>query len=443
MSGSDGILDAHRDAEADALAKPQGRLGVPCPAYGGRSLPNLSATLLSASGVEGGPGPPLVPPLDQELDPFQGRRSEGPVVQFLIDGLGWSGFTRWARHARFGRGRRWGAAARPITSVFPTTTTAALASLSTGVPPGRHGLIGYRQFLPRYGVVADMLKMSPLGIATPDLLVGPAWRPEHISGSPTLFRRGLDACALTRDRFQGTGLTRLLYDGAEFVGYATGTDFAHELLRLLERDHPPTIFAYWDELDTIQHLKGTEPGLPELELDRLVHLLEYVADRLPPAKRAATTLLVSGDHGQVPASLASRIEIEQEPAIADELLHPLAGDRRAGFFAARPGRTPALREALERRLPEGSRVIPMEDAVDAGLFGPAPYHPEIRERLGDLLALVPSPSSLTYLLPGMAKPSRFLVGAHGGLEPNELIVPLIAAPLESFRTEGAERIPQR
>jgi hypothetical protein len=115
-----------------------------------------------------------------------------------------------------------------------------------------------------------------------------------------------------------------------------------------------------------------------------------------------------------------------------EISRPLAGDRRAGFLSARPGRIDALRAALQAVLPAGSRVIDMVVARDGGLFGPPPFHPELTERLGDLLVLVPSPAGLTYLMPGASPPSRHLDGAHGGLEPDELVVPLVAGPLEAF-----------
>ncbi|MCI4358399.1 MAG: alkaline phosphatase family protein [Thermoplasmata archaeon] len=423
--------------DAARLSEPRGPLGVPIPSYEGRSLPNLAATILAAGGGGAGEDPPVVPPLDPSIDPFIRGRFEGTIVQFVIDGLGWYDFDRWTGHRPAGRGALWRRSAHPITSVFPSTTTAALLSLSTATPPGRHGLLGYRQYLPRFGMVADMLKFSPTGMEERDLLVGPDWEPGHLSGAPTLFRRGVDSAALTRDRFQGTGFSRLLYDGARFVGYATATDLAHELLQLLERHPPRFVSVYWDELDTIQHLKGPHPGLIDLEIERTAQLIEYVADHLPPGLAQRTMLLLTGDHGQVPAEPSAGIAVDAIPAVAAELARPLAGDRRAGFFSARSGRIAPLRAALLDALPDGSRVIPMTDAVDAGLFGPPPFHPEIHERLGDLLALVPSPGSLSYRLPGMGKPKRFLYGAHGGLEAAELVVPLVAGPLAAFGAASA------
>jgi hypothetical protein len=413
------------------------------PAYDGRSIVNVAVTVHRAAGGDRSGVPPLAPPLSRGLDPFDGRRAEGPVVLLLVDGLGFGPLTHWAGSGSM-RGQRWSALAHPITTVFPSTTTAALTSMSTGTPPGRHGLVGYRQYLPKFGVVADLLKMSPVGSPHRDQLIGPGWSPKDLSGAPTLFRRGLSATALTREVFRGTGFTRLLYDGAAFQGFGTGTDLADELAKILDRPRAPrAVFGYWDELDTIQHLKGPNERLIDLELERFALLLEHVAAAVRPARARRTTVIITGDHGQVPASTASRLRVDLWPEVVREMARPLAGDRRAGFFAARPGRIGALKVALRRRLPAGSKIVEMDAACRAGLFGPPPFHPELPERLGDLLALVPSPAGLTYFPPGAATDGRHLFGAHGGMETAELVVPLVVGRLAEFAPAAAPRGRQR
>lgn len=375
----------------------------------------------------------LAPPLAPSLDPFDGRRPTGPVVVLLVDGFGWAELDAWSRQRTTGLAARWRAAASPITTVFPSTTTSALLSLSTATPPGRHGFVGYRQFLPRFGVVADMLRMSAAAAPGRDTLVGPAWSPADVSGAPTIFRRGLRATALTREGFRASGFTRVLYDAAEFVGYGTATDMARSLGGILGRSRPPpVVFVYWDELDTIQHLHGPDPRWIALELDQLARLLAHVIAGLGPARRARSWLFVTGDHGQVATAPRARIEVDRLPDVLAEMARPIAGDRRGTFFAARPGRQAALERALRRHLPRGSRILSVGRAVRGGLFGPPPHHPELVDRLGDLLVLVPSPAALTYQVPGAAPPSRILLGGHGGLEPAELVVPLVSGPLERF-----------
>jgi type I phosphodiesterase/nucleotide pyrophosphatase len=409
--------------------------GLPVPRYDGHSLPNLAVSLHRAARAKTTGRPSLAPPLEEAIDPFLGGPS-GPMLVFLVDGFGWKGFTDWCQSAGTA-GLAWGRAAVPITTVFPSTTTAALVSLSTGVPPGRHGLVGYRQYLPRYGVVADMLNMSPLGGSARDVLIGPGWTPSMLSGAPTLFRRGLRTTVLSRDVFAGSGLTRLLYDGAEFVGYATASHLVHQLTGILSRPRPPSaVFLYWAELDTVQHLVGPDPRWFGMEVERIVDLLERTARALPRRRARSVRVAITGDHGQVPAALQKRIRVDEEPSLLREIDRPLAGDRRAGFFSARAGRAAALERALRRRLAPRTPVLRREAVLRAGLFGPPPFHPEIRERIGDVVAFPRSPECFTYRIPGAAHPKRFLPGAHGGLEADELLVPLISGTLAEL-TESA------
>ncbi|MCI4320915.1 MAG: alkaline phosphatase family protein [Thermoplasmata archaeon] len=418
--------------------------GLPKPRYDGRSIVNLAVSVQQSIGrASKGSDSPLALPLTEDLDPFHGRRARGTVVVVLVDALGWTGFRHWCEGAGEA-GRVWGQNASPITTVFPSTTTAALVSLSTGVPPGRHGVVGYRQYLPRYGVVGDMLNMTPVGVGSRDSLIGPGWRPSDITGAPTLFRRGLNATVLSRDIFEGTGFTRLLYDGAEFVGYATAVHLVQQLVAILKRPRPPpAVFVYWPDLDTIQHLAGTDPRWFDMELDRLVHLIERTAAELPRNLVERITVAVTGDHGQVLADPALTVAVDEEPSLVQKMVRPLAGDRRAGFFAARPGRQAALRKALVRRLLPKTPVLDRQATLDAGLFGPPPFHPEIDERIGDVIALPRSPQCLTYRVPGAALPKRFLIGAHGGLEADELIVPLIQGSLAELGSVRSRLTPSK
>jgi Type I phosphodiesterase / nucleotide pyrophosphatase len=437
---------AGNDAEVRTLTTPVTRQGLPRPAYDGRSVANLLPTIARALGYSFSAGPALAPPLASDLDPFEGRRPEGTVVVLQVDGCGWYPFAGWSRPATDPLIAAWGKMARPITSVFPTTTVSALTSLSSGVPPGRHGLLGPLQYLPRFNLTADILRMSRSDRPGLEELVGPGWSPSDVSGVPSVFRRGVQGVALTRRRFDHTGFNRVLYDGAEFVGYSTASDLAHLLGELLRRSHPPPlVMVYWDELDTVHHLRGPSTELFEFEANRIAHLVAHVAERADVERQRSTHLFVTADHGQVPVDPARQIRVDLIPEIADEMARPLAGDRRAGYLTARWGRLEALTSALRRNLPPETRILPMADAVAAGLYGPPPYHPELVERLGDLLVLVPIPYGL--LTPRLRVESRTpeFLGSHSGLEPEELLVPLVSGPLSAFRRpdRGESRPGQR
>lgn len=426
------------DRQIEDLIASRGPLGVPLPAYGGRSVPNVAASLVRALGRE--PAEGTLPPLADEVDPFQGRRAEGPVLLVVVDGLG---FDRLADLAERGSApaRAWLAHTRPITTVFPSTTTVALTSLSTASAPARHGLVGHRAYLPRFGAVVELLHMSPLGVAAEEALVGPAWTPELVSGAPTVFRAsGVPAVAISRDRFDGHGFTRLLYDGAAYLPYATLSDFAGRLVETLAADSPPPLtLAYWDELDALEHLRGPGSGAVALELEQLGALLTFVARELGPRRARALTVLVTADHGLVPSDPERQLAVDREPAIEALLARPPSGDRRAALLRARPGQADRLAEEVVARLPAGARALDAGRALREGLFGPPPFHPELEERIGDLVVLIPSPGGITYTMPGRAGARRPMLGAHGGLEPAELVVPLVAGSLEDLTLAvGAE-----
>lgn len=425
--------------EGAALLEPDPRLGIPRPAYDGRSIANLAVTLWSHLATDRRSGPPPLPPLVSEVDPLGGEPAEGPVVVLLVDGLGWTALRASAAREPDGVASHWLPRSRPITSVFPTTTTIALTSLSTGAAPAQHGVVGHRVYLPRYGTVVEVLRMSPLGVNAPEALVGPGWSPSLVSGVESIFRRGVPAAAVSKERFEGTGFTRLLYDGAEYLGYSTGSDLALALVDVLSRPEPPRlVFAYRDELDLVQHARSPRPELVDLELERVGSIVAFVARHLDPARARKTRLLLTGDHGQVPMRADHLLVVDAAPELLGHLSRPPSGDRRATYFSARPGHVPALRDALEARIPREAHLIDIPTATDAGLFGPPPFHPELAERLGDLLLLMPSPGGVQYTVPGSRQPPHGMLGAHGGVEPAELLVPLVAGTLPDL-APGARR----
>ncbi|MDZ7734066.1 MAG: alkaline phosphatase family protein [Acidimicrobiia bacterium] len=67
-------------------------------------------------------------------------RDADQVVLLVVDGLGWDQL-----QDRLDRLPHLGAmAGSPISTVVPSTTATAMTSLTTGLPPGEHGVIGYR-----------------------------------------------------------------------------------------------------------------------------------------------------------------------------------------------------------------------------------------------------------------------------------------------------------
>ncbi len=73
----------------------------------------------------------------------------------MLDGLGWEQLQDAPRpDAHVSRAMTGG----PITTVAPSTTATALTSITTGLPPGEHGVVGYR--IDVHGEVLNVLRWT-------------------------------------------------------------------------------------------------------------------------------------------------------------------------------------------------------------------------------------------------------------------------------------------
>lgn len=137
------------------------------PRYDGRSLLNLPASICAMFGasLDG-----LAPALDAAVLPPTLLDGVRDVLLLVVDGLG-----RWqldgviddrevptlaALAARAASGDQRVSLAT-ITSVFPSATMPALATLNTAVPPAQHGLIGWTVFLEELGEVVELARWGP------------------------------------------------------------------------------------------------------------------------------------------------------------------------------------------------------------------------------------------------------------------------------------------
>ncbi len=82
-----------------------------------------------------------------------------------------------------------------------------------------------------------------------------------------------------------------------------------------------------------------------------------------------------------------------------------------------------MRAAWQETLGDAFWVLPQEDAVAAGFYGPV-VEPFVRERLGDLLALARTDHVVvdSRVLPPVV---MSMIGMHGGLSRAEIDVPLV------------------
>ena len=130
------------------------------PDYDGGGLLNVAATVLALCGARGPADPPPLRGVDQAL--LDGVRT---ILLVLCDGLGSNQLRRLAASgdlpflARIlDRAARHEAAQLvDATTIFPSTTAAAITTLQTARTPQEHGNIAYFLWLEEFAMVAQML----------------------------------------------------------------------------------------------------------------------------------------------------------------------------------------------------------------------------------------------------------------------------------------------
>lgn len=334
------------------------------------------------------------------------------AVVVLVDGLGAANLRQRAGHARHLAGAM--AKRDVIQTVVPTTTAAALASLTTGAPPGSHGLVGYRTLDHAHDRLVNQLNGWDAGM-----------RPETWQPLPTIFEaasaEGVDAVVIGAPRYADSGFTRAVLRGARYVSGTTMADRFDAALDVLDGGAAALVYLYVPELDQAAHAHGWES-------DRWLGLLEQLDAETASFERRmprGTGLLVTADHGVIDVPAHRHVFIDAKPELVDGVRH-VGGEPRFLQLYFDDALDTASRERLVERWrdAESARawVLTRREAIDAGLFGEVA--PEVEPRIGDLL--VAARSGIAYYDRRAAdRQAEAMIGQHGSLSDEEARVPLI------------------
>ncbi len=356
------------------------------PDYAGACVCNVAPTLLD---------PPEVWP-----SWFPARVAEADrVLLVVLDGLGWDQLQERTALAPMLSGMDGG----PILTVAPSTTSTAMTSITTGLTPGQHGVVGYRVAVE--GAVLNVLRWSTSGRDARGRIP-----PEKFQSVPAF--EGQRPPAVTRADFRPSGFTAAHLDGVRFHGYRVSSGLVVEAAQLL-RAGEPFVYAYYEGIDKVAH----EYGLGE-HFDAEVAYVDRLVGDLAAAVPAGTAVVVTCDHGQV---VVGDHVVALDRDVFDQLSFQ-SGEGRFRWLHARPGRGDALLEAVRQHHGEQGWVLSREQLIDDGWLGPE-VSDTARGRLGDV-ALV-AKGDLAFFDRDDTGPFE-LVSRHGSVTPAEMRVPLLA-----------------
>ncbi|MYJ15994.1 MAG: alkaline phosphatase family protein [Acidimicrobiia bacterium] len=283
---------------------------------------------------------------------------------------------------------------------FPTTTTVGLSSICTGLTPLRHGVIGYRQWMPDLQKVVSLLRWTDLSgrhvrYDTASFLPAPnLW--ERLSG------RQVRGMAVQPAAFFDTPLTRMLYRGAEMRGYASPSEV--DPAYLFTRSKRTLAMVYHHALDVAAHEAGQLSDSYRLAMAGANRLWGRLAGRLP----SDTVMVGTSEHGHCDIPQEGKFILKK----TDTEGLRWWGDSRALMLSGPSHRIEALAEKT------GSRMIAPEALRT--LLGRGRPHPDLEARMPDALLLA---RDGTGIFPRGMDAKK--TGHHGGLTPVEAQIPML------------------
>lgn len=302
-----------------------------------------------------------------------------------------------------------------VTSVYPSTTTAALTTYYAGKPPYETGWIAWSQYFKEYGRSLDMLShkesylkedISKARMNVFDKIVNYTPIFEQIeNASPNV--RAFEVMPKYSDRRSRRTVT------------ADDIDEIMENIEVLcELPGENFIMAYSDKPDGLLHKFGTDSDEAKeyvLESEKKVKdLVQKISDD--------TLIIISADHGH--KNIEKAYSLLEYPEIMECLYMPMALESRTVTFWVKDEMKKEFEDRFNSIFKDEFWLMTKEEFLEKHFLGYGDKHPKIDEFLGNYIALSISNSIITietFLAEG--KPVK--KSTHCGLTEDEMEVPVI------------------
>jgi hypothetical protein len=270
-------------------------------------------------------------------------------------------------------------------------------------------MVGYTLRVPQTGEILNALTWES------DLVA------RAFQAKPTFFERavaeGVAVSSVALERFKGSGLTEAALRGADFVGHGHEQPEDERISLVVEaarRGRRSIVYAYERDLDHCGHVYGCES---QLWLDHLTRI-DASCERLREALPDDVALVITSDHGMVDVPTAQQIVAEDWPDLMAGV-SALAGEGRFRQVYVDDDLPRNVAARWRDRLGARAWVRTRDEAIDEGWFGPV--DDDLRDRYGHVLvAMRERYAVMTRQFPR----EQQLVGMHGSLTPDEMVIPL-------------------
>ena len=331
------------------------------------------------------------------------------IVFLILDGMGEHILTKVSPDGFFKKNEL-----EKVTSVYPSTTTAALTTYYAGKPPYETGWIAWSQYFKEYGRAVDMLshmesyKHESLKDANQDVF-------KTVVNYETVFEQIEKASKVKAYEIMPTYSDRR---SKRTIKADSIDEIIENIEMLVENPNEKFIMAYSDNPDGLLHKYGTDSVEVSQYIIDTEKKIQSMCDKLPND----TIVIISADHGH--KNIKKIYNILDYPDLQECFIMPPSLESRCLTFWIKAD----MKEEFERRFNEKFNkefwLMPKEEFLNKNLLGFGKKHRKIDDFLGDYIAVSISDSIIsleTYLANG--KPIK--KSTHCGMTMDEMEVPVI------------------
>ncbi len=413
------------------------------PLYNGYSLVNVPNTVIKILNKNSdAPGPILDNAIMKNIETSSIKK----VIMILIDGLGYEMFLDSYRNSEFFSRFVEDGMVTPLTSGFPSTTTASITTVNTGLTPQEHALPEWTLYFREIDKI-----IKPMPMVTIDEKREPLRKiienPKILYGGDTIYQKmnnaGIASYAIQSSYIAGSTYNKLLNDGGTIIPYTTNSDMAIKVRKTVQAAKSGYIYGYLDSVDYTTHVYGPKTEESSSEITNIGSILQKdLIERTDRATAEETLVMITADHGHARVDPEKIIYLEEDKKLAGFYELGLSGKPicpsgflRDVFFHIKENKLEEAKNYLLEKLGGKAMVLETKKAFEEGMFGIGVPNNKFFDRVGNLIA-VPlqdyqiwhSKEWYDYIRGN--KPHMF--GMHGGLSKDEILIPLLTARMSDI-----------
>jgi predicted AlkP superfamily pyrophosphatase or phosphodiesterase len=208
---------------------------------------------------------------------------------------------------------------------------------------------------------------------------------------------------------------------SKILPYETLNGFFMQIKKAIKSSNKKKyIYAYWPELDSLNHKYGVGHKKSEKHFKEINKKLRNFIRSLKGTK---TLLIITSDHGFINNPIKKIIKLEDHPLMKECLTLPLCGEGRVAYCYVHPEKSKQFEDYIKNNLNKYCYIFKSQELINKNYFGLKKPNPKLFDRVGDYILIFKE----NYIIKDKLKEDKKKpnIGHHGGVSKEEMIVPLI------------------